>query len=150
MEPIFNDGGRVTAPEGGPLLTKQSMAAATDVNAIVARHIAHGLPLPNGSDRQFNYGDFSSFEDLHTSMNRVKAAEVDFMALPSAVRDHCNNDPREFLRLVFDPARRGELEKLGLVERLAPEAAPPAEKPVIPAVAPVVEPLAAPGHNVGT
>lgn len=108
----------VIAPGGGRLMTKQAMAAETDVNAIVARHIAHGVPFPVGS--RATYGDFSNSMDFHSSLNAVMAAEAEFLRLPSAVRDFCENDPGKFLDLVSDPGRRDDLVKLGLVPEMVP------------------------------
>lgn len=123
----------VTMP-GGPSLTKQSMAAETDINQIVARHIAHDAPF--FADGRASYGDFFGAGDYHASLNAVMQAQDEFMKLPAAVRDHCKNDPGEFLQMVYDPARRDELVKLGLVEAAVPAAAPavPAPAEVVPEV----------------
>lgn len=140
---------RVVHPEGGRLMTKQAQAMDTDINAIVARHVAHGAPFfPDG---RATYGDFSGVGDYHSALNRLKSAQDEFGQLPAAVRDHCRNDPGEFLSMVYDPERRPELEKLGLVEAAVPAAAPRAElaAPAAP-VAPVVGPGAPPGTVAGT
>lgn len=123
---------RVTAPSGGDSRTKQADALASDINNIMDRFVTHGQIPETGANP--TYGDFSQIGDLHSAMNRVQAAQDDFDALPSSVRRATNNDPGEFLDMVYDPDRRGELEKLGLVENLAPAAAPPAkpEEPVPP------------------
>lgn len=115
---------------GGPSMTKQSMAAETDINAIVARHIAHDAPF--FVDGRASYGDFFGSGDYHASLNAVMQAQEEFLKLPAAVRDHCQNDPGEFLQMVYDPARRDELVKLGLVEAAVPAAAPAAPAPVVP------------------
>lgn len=105
-------------PTGGPLMTKQSMAAETDINAIVSRHIAFEAPFfEDGSAR---YGDFTSSLSYHEAMNRVLEAQQQFDMLPAQIRDHCENDPGKFLELVMDPARRDELVKLGLVAEAIP------------------------------
>lgn len=119
---------KVLAPGGGRKMTKQSMAAETDINQIVARHVAHGTPFfPDG---RASYGDFTGIGDYHGCLNAVTRAQDDFMRLPAAVRDHCKNDPGEFLSLVFDVDRREELVKLGLVEAAIPAAAPAAPAPI--------------------
>lgn len=114
---------RVTAPEGGRVMVKQSMAAETDINAIVARHVAHGVPLPVGAP---SYGDFSSSLDYHSALNSLIAAQDEFSRLPASVRDYCQNDPGMFLDLVHDESRLAEMAKLGLVPELVPA------KPVVP------------------
>lgn len=120
--------------EGGPLMTKQSDALESDVNQIVKRHIAYGVPLPVGG-RPPTYGDFTSGLDFHTAMNRVTEAEQAFDALPAHVRAHCRNDPGELLDLVYDPARADELTKLGLLPEQTPVKPAPEPDP-----APVPDP----------
>ncbi len=105
---------RVFHPSGGVSLTKQAEAEAADVNFIVAQWMSGGTPVVNRV--QAHYGDFSSGIDFTAAMNAVRDAERDFMALPAVVRSHVGNDPAEFLRLVHDPERREELEKLGLLD----------------------------------
>lgn len=151
---MFEDEGNLNAPHGrvqqaggGVSLTKQSDALHSDVNSIVARHVAHRVPLPSGE--HYSYGDFSDFDSFHDAANRVKAAEDSFAKLPANVRKHCNNDPGEYLRLVYDPARRVELEELGMVPVQAPQDAPAAAKPDVPAVV-AGEPGSAPGGAVST
>lgn len=109
---------RVVHPEGGRMMTKQSMAAQTDVNQIVARHVAHGVPFPDGGGA--GYGDFSSALDYHSALNSIREAQDTFLRLPAAVREYCENDPGKFLDLVVDPARRDELVKLGLIPAMMP------------------------------
>lgn len=126
-------------PEGGRVLVKQSMAMESDVNQIVARHVAHSVPFPEGT--RARYGDFTGLSDFHDALNRVQAAEREFEALPAAVRELCGNDPGEFLRLVFDPAGRADLVELGLVGAAVPPAAD-VVPPVVPlVVVPPVEPV---------
>lgn len=113
---------RVTAREGGRVLTKQSMALESDVNHIVKRFVQFGQ-LPMGNGRQPTYGDFSSGQDFHAAMNLVRQAEESFARLPAHIRDHCRNDPGLFLEMCMDAERREELEALGLVEAQLPEKA---------------------------
>lgn len=107
-------------PEGGPLMTKQSMAAETDVNNIIARWIHHGT-VPIAGTQPPSYGDFSSAIDFQKALNSVRDAQNHFDELPAHVRRACNNNPLEFLEMAYDPARRDELVKLGLAEELIPE-----------------------------
>jgi len=139
---------QVLAPGGGRVMTKQSMALESDVNQIVARHIAHREPFPDGS--RATYGDFSGAVDFHTALNAVRDAEATFGRLPSAVREFCNNDPGEFLDLVHDEGRRADLFALGLVPEAVPAGvggasgavgAPPATPPA-PAGTPAPSPVA--------
>lgn len=114
--------GSVKHPEGGRVMTKQSDALATDVNAIIKKWITHGVaPMVSGRP---TYGDFTNVGDYHGAMNKVLEAQNQFNALPSAVRAHVENDPGKFLELIFDPNRTDELESLGLIPESVPEAAP--------------------------
>jgi len=106
---------RVTHAEGGRLMVKQSQVAGTDVNAILKRWMRDGAATAHVNRETPRYGDFSSGMDYAEALNAVHEAEREFAALPSAVRAHVRNDPGELLDMVFDPERRGELEKLGLV-----------------------------------
>lgn len=119
---------RVRHAGGGKSRTRQSDTAATDMNKIVAKYHESGImpPLPG---REPRYGDFGSGISFHEALNAVRSAEAEFENLPVAVRRHVKNDPGEFLDMVYDPSRRGELEELGLVETQAPTAAPPAAEP---------------------
>lgn len=113
---------KVAHPEGGPLMTKQSMAAETDINQIMKRWIAHGVP-PLSGNRVGTYGDFSRAPDFQTALNMVREAEEQFDQLPAHIRKHCRNDPAEFLAMVYDPDRQAELVKLGLKPEQVPEGA---------------------------
>lgn len=121
--------GHVYSEAGVKSRTKQSDALNTDVNSIVARHIAHRIPLPDGG-AHYKYGDFSTGASYHDLASRLREIEGSFEKLPAHIRKHCHNDPGQFLDIVYDPQRRGELEELGLVSAQAPQDAPDAAKPV--------------------
>lgn len=119
---------RVTHPEGGRLMTKQAGKDAADINLIMKKYIAHGVP-PLANGRTPHYGDFTDADGYMSAMMAIRQAEGDFMRLPSRVRAHVDNDPAKFIEMVFDPERRAELEELGLVAEAAPAAAPPSKPP---------------------
>lgn len=110
----------VFAPEGGRVMTKQSDALASDINSIVARHVAHRIPLPVSGNAR--YGDFSDGRSYHEMASRLREVEGSFSRLPADIRKHCGNDPGNFLDMVYNPERVGELEKLGLKEAQKPVA----------------------------
>lgn len=111
---------------GEKSLTRQSEAAACDINEIMKRAEQTGLlPLEM---RVPTYGDVSELGSFREAMEVVGRATEAFMALPVKVRKRFSNDPVEFVDFCSDPANRGELESLGLVEKAA--------APVAPAVAP--------------
>lgn len=115
---------RVQTVTSGPSLTKQSDALASDVNSIVARHVAHRVPLPNGEGVHYAYGDFTGVSDFHGAMNRVKEAEASFMLLPANVRKYFKNDPGLFLEACYDGNRTAELEQLGVLDVQVPKDVP--------------------------
>ncbi len=119
--------------------TKQSEQEGSNINTIMERYLQTGVVPGNRSTP--TYGDFTAADDYHSALNRINAAEADFMALPSKVRDHVDNDPQKFLEMVYDPDRRGELEELGLVEAQAPKDAPEKTPVVKDPQKPVDEPL---------
>ncbi len=107
---------RVVHPEGGEKLTKESLAGATDVNTLLERWMKHGEAVVHLNQAKGAWGDFSSGSDYQEALNTIYAAQRDFAALPADVRSHVDNDPGEFLEMIFDPERREELERLGLVD----------------------------------
>ncbi len=116
-------------PSGGEMRTKQAEAAASDINAMMARFVSHGVVPATRSDGF--YGDFSLNDDYHAAVERVRRAEADFGRLNAAVRDRCANDPGQLLEILADPKGREELLVLGLDPEWEPKASPPeVSKPV--------------------
>ncbi|ALS03694.1 VP3 [Gokushovirus WZ-2015a] len=113
---------RVQQDPGGPSRTKQSFGADADINAIMRKYQSTGM-IEYKNRAAPRYGDFSSGLDYSEAMMKVKEADRLFLLLPSKVRGHFNNDPAQLLNAVFDPARRSELEALGLVSE-APQVEP--------------------------
>ncbi len=113
--------GRVFHPSGGPMLTKQSEKDSTDVNLIMDSWVQAGAAVAGYMNAApGSYGDFSSGIDYHAALDAVKEADVAFMALSPKIRSHVKNDPGEYLDMMFDPARREEVEQLGIVDSEVP------------------------------
>lgn len=123
---------RVTTPVGELSRTKQSFREEADINAIMRRYLRTGI-LESQARGTPRYGDFTSAEDFHACMTRVRNAEELFLRLPAEVRDYVDNDPKELLELVFDPARVDEARALGLIPEV-PNAEGGAPVPAGPAV----------------
>ena len=100
-------------------LTRQEFVPESDINNIMKRYAA-GVPLPSGS-RQPIFDDFSNISpgDYQAALDRVKAAQEHFDALPSAVRDKFRNDPYALIDYLSNPQNHDEAVKLGLIK--APE-----------------------------
>lgn len=100
-------------------LTRQEFVPESDINNIMKRYAA-GVPLPSG-DRQPMFDDFSNISpgDYQAALDRVKAAQEHFDALPSAVRDRFRNDPYALLDYLSNPQNHDEAVKLGLISKPA-------------------------------
>ncbi len=115
---------RVTHPEGGELITKQSHALESDINSIISRFIQDGSV--SGQAKTGDYGDFSGVSDYHDALSRIKAAEQQFASLPVAVRRHCDNNAGKFLEMVYNPEKIDELRELGMMNEQVPKPETPA------------------------
>lgn len=124
---------RVRKEVGERSRTKQAMKDACDINAIMRRYHKGGM-IDHLSGRTPIYGDFSDVGDYHASMEKVRAAQAAFDALPSAIRDACDNDPAELLDMAMNPERAEEFEALGIEAGLvvAQEEAVPEPEPEAP------------------
>ncbi len=132
---------RVCHPSGGPMLTKQSEKDLTDVNLIMDSWIHAGAAVAGHLNPAMGaYGDFSSGIDYHAALDAVLDAQSCFAALDPRIRSHVENDPGQFLDMVFDPERRDELERLGLVPKAKPVEKPVEKRVEEPVKAPVVDP----------
>ncbi len=115
---------QVCHPAGGKMLTKQSEKDSTDVNLIMDSWIHAGAAVAGHlNPAKGSYGDFSSGVGYHEALDAVMDAQKCFSALPAKIRSHVENDPGQFLDLVFDPERRDELERLGIVDDQRPKGA---------------------------
>lgn len=108
--------------------TRQSEAAACDVNLIVAAH-RRGIVPAHVSSRVASYG-FAPAETFRECMERVREAREVFDSLPSATRKFFHNDPGAFVEFAADPANVAKLVELNLAVP-KPEAAPPAKVEVV-------------------
>ena len=94
-------------------LTKQSEAAACDVNNIVKHWIQSGGAM-DLSQRVGQFLDVSAVPDFRSCQQFLIDAENMFLSIPADVRARFNNDPAVFLDFVQNPANSDELVKLGL------------------------------------
>lgn len=114
---------RVRHPGGGESKVQQSARDASDINTIVARwRKDHVVPMTPG--KRPMYGDFTTASDFQETLHRLHMAEEEFLALPSAVRNLCDNDPGKFLDLVHQEEGLKALVDVGFAPELAPETAP--------------------------
>jgi len=113
---------RIETPVGTRSRVKASLAAATDVNAIMRKYKASGI-LAHVNAKMPRYGDFTNAVDFHQAMTQVKRAQELFDALPSEIRNKCKNDPGQLLDMVYNPEREEEVRALGLIppKEIAPD-----------------------------
>lgn len=98
--------------EFGPSLTVQAQKEEADINTIVRNFGVTGQ-LPQGL-RMPEYGDFDIVDDYRTAIEAVRAAEANFLKVPSALRERLGHDPARFLDFCADPANLEEMRALGL------------------------------------
>ena len=120
------NGKKVVVHTKGPSLTRQEDAIDADVNAIVARFIAHGTAPGNPGEAR--YGDFSSGLDFKTAADRVLQAQEDFEELPADIRKKCDNDVGKFIDIVYS-GKREDLVEMGLLPKQDPTQTPPSVPP---------------------
>lgn len=110
-----------------PSKTEKAHQGRVNINSIAAKMLkGHTPPTKAGGQ----YGDFTSVEDFHTSLNKVNDAFNDFNNLPAQIRSAFDNDPAQLIGFLSDESNREAAAELGLIERL------PVEPPVAP-----VEPI---------
>lgn len=97
--------------------TQQHHKEECDINTIVRRFGVTGqLPIMAVAPIA---GDFTDVEDYRTMLDRVRAAQENFMLLPSNVRDRFEQDPRKFVDFCVDPANLEAVRELNLAPRPA-------------------------------
>ena len=128
---------RVTTDPVGESMTKQSLAAACDINNIMAKYKKTGLitHIREGA----TYQDLPGALEFHDAQNLIVEAVASFNGLSAAVRKRFGNDPSQLLAFISDENNLAEAISLGLVEE--PEAAP--APPALPPEPPPAEPEAA-------
>jgi phage internal scaffolding protein len=97
-----------------PTRAQQHHKDECDINVIVKRFGITGKMPINQSEAR--YGDFTDADDYHTALNKIIAAEDDFMALPADIRASFDNNPADLIQFLNNPANKTEAEKLGLLK----------------------------------
>lgn len=116
-------GRRVTLKFPRPSLTKQAFKGECELRNVMARYTKHGIP-PQQNRGAPAFGDFTDIEDYHSAVNQLRAAQDQFDALPSRLRDRFNNSPAELLMFILNGANREEAIDLGLIPKPPPEPGP--------------------------
>ncbi len=104
-------------------LTRQSEAAACDINNIIKRfHKTGVLPI---DQRDLFFEDVSQMTTYHDALNQIHTAQHAFMQLPAALRMKFDNDAATFLDFASNADNRDEMRELGLLEPLEQPPEPP-------------------------
>lgn len=124
----FSKNPRVSLSEFEPTRAKQSFRDECDVNQILKKYQATGIP-PSVNKAQGHYGDFAHVDDYQTALNTVLHANESFMDLPSSVRARFGHDPAQLLAFVQDSSNLDEAIRLGIVQSPHHEAPIASEAP---------------------
>ena len=95
-----------------PTLAQQQYKDESDINNILRQfNITGQLPVALSP----RYGDFTGISDYKTALDRVIAADEEFLALPAELRARFDNEPANLIEFLDNESNRAEAEKLGLV-----------------------------------
>lgn len=106
-----------------PSRTKQSLAEDLDVNNIVRKYNGDLQAVANAHAFEALYGDFDSM-DMKTAIDKVEKAKELFLAIPSSVRGHFDNDAGAFIDYATNPDNLDQMRQWGLAEAERPPEAP--------------------------
>ena len=99
--------------------TAQAHRGSTNINSIMKRFRKTGeLPI---NERDPKYGDFTSFQDYHDTVQKLIDAENDFNQLPAETRKRFANDPGEIIAFLQNPENMAEAIEIGLIPKPEPE-----------------------------
>lgn len=98
---------RVQTLNTEPSQTVQSDAHLADIKQIM-RSWGQGAQQ-SLDDAEMSFRDVTEFTDLQDAMNQAKEAEVEFLKLPSKVRELFGHDVAEWLDTSHDPEKREEI-----------------------------------------
>ena len=107
-------------------LAQQQFKDECDINNILRQFNITG-ELPN-APLSPKYGDFTGISDYKTALDRVIAADEEFMNLPATIRARFDNDAANLISFLDSEENRLEAEKLGLVEPKQTITAPAVEE----------------------
>ena len=97
-----------------PSLAQQQFKDECDINNILRQfNITGQLPDQPLSPK---YGDFTGVSDYKTALDRVIAADEEFMNLPATLRARFDNDAANLISFLDNEENRLEAEKLGLLD----------------------------------
>ncbi len=105
---------RVQTVNTAPSMTVQSDGHLADINNIMLKFGQEGMAQLDDAALQF--ADISSFTDLADAIQQARRAEVEFMKLPSKVREIFGHDVAVWLDTAHDKDKRDALVSAGFLE----------------------------------
>lgn len=105
---------RIQTVNDDPSETVQSDAHLADINVIMGDFALGGMQALDEADLQFM--DVSEFTDLADALNQARRAQLEFMKLPSKVREIFNHDVAVWLDTAHDEDKRDALVEAGYLE----------------------------------
>jgi len=101
--------------EGNPIyFTEQHHKKECDVNLIIKKYDKTGL-ISHVSKFEGKFGDMTGIE-FQTMQNKVANAKSMFNELPAEIRKEFNNNPKNLLEFMENPANRPKAIELGLID----------------------------------
>lgn len=108
---------RVQTINTDPSSTVQSDAHLADITKIVEGFAKTGMDMLDEADLMFK--DVSEFTDLGDALRQAETAKVEFMKLPSKVREVFEHDVAVWLDTAHDEDKRDALVNAGFLEKRA-------------------------------
>lgn len=97
-------------------MTKSEFKDDCDINKIIARYQRTGQLPDNAKAAAARYGDFSEVPPYQEMLDRIRAADELFAALPAKVRKEFDNDAGNFIRATQTVEGMKILHDLGLTK----------------------------------
>lgn len=111
----YSDRERHTFETEGESLTQQHFAEETEINNIIAFHDKTGI-IKNVQQGIAQYGDFSEVNEYRENLDMIRAADENFMKLPSNIRRKFNNNAGDFFEFATNPENEQQLVQMGLAD----------------------------------
>ena len=106
---------RVGFETTGESLTQQHFSEETEINNIIAFHDRTGI-IKNVQQGIAQYGDYSEVNEYRENLDMIRAADENFMKLPSAIRRKFNNNAGEFFEFATNPQNEQQLVEMVLAK----------------------------------
>lgn len=111
-----------------PSCTVQADSDKADINKILKRYAAVGIQEQLNLT-EAHFPDVSEIGDFQDVMQTARAAEREFMKLPSKVREIFKHDVANWLDTAHDQEKRASLIEKGIIQPVEQPAPPPPPDP---------------------